>query len=77
MSTLCDLTRCLGSASFCPVSKCLRQNEQVSAVTREGFDDLLETLLLQAEILDLRADNKVMQQILVGRTRLEIAVFWS
>lgn len=34
-------------------------DEQVSAVTREGFDDLLETLLLQAEVLELRADDKV------------------
>lgn len=32
---------------------------QVSAVTREGFDDLLETLLLQAEIMELKADEQV------------------
>lgn len=36
--------------------------QQVSAVTREGFDDLLETLLLQAEVLELRADDKVKKQ---------------
>lgn len=34
--------------------------DQVSAVSREGFDDLLDTLMLQAEILELRADDKVM-----------------
>lgn len=32
---------------------------QVSAVTREGMDDLLETLVLQAEVLELRADGEV------------------
>ncbi|CAM9093951.1 unnamed protein product [Ectocarpus sp. 4 AP-2014] len=37
----------------------------VSAVTREGFDDLLETLLLQAEVLELRADNKAAAEGLV------------
>lgn len=31
-------------------------------MTREGFDDLLETLLLQAEVLELRADNKVRER---------------
>lgn len=33
--------------------------EQVSAVTQEGMDDLLETLVLQAEVLELRADGEV------------------
>lgn len=32
---------------------------QVSAVTQEGMDDLLETLVLQAEVLELRADGEV------------------
>lgn len=41
-------------------------------MTREGFDDLLETLLLQAEVLELRADNKVRGR----RTLLENSSEW-
>lgn len=56
-------------ASVCTVCT---GDTQVSAVTREGFDDLLETLLLQAEVLELRADNKVRER----RTLLEISSGW-
>lgn len=47
--------------SYIALTRCcaMRAMKQVSAVTREGFDDLLETLLLQAEVLQLRADDKV------------------
>lgn len=32
---------------------------QVSAVTGQGLDNLLEALLLQAEVMELRADHEV------------------
>ena len=61
------LSTCHSSFVACQHSKPLHTrrwlvhtgDEQVSALTREGFDNLLETLLVQAEVLELRADKKV------------------
>lgn len=62
-------TKCTKSWIMTPAS-CDRMCLQVSAVTQEGFDDLLEMLLLQAEIMELQVDEKVSKQAMFHCTAL-------